>query len=206
MSLSNNRLSAVIRASLESQPADGQARVERELVFYGKMVDVEQLGKADSFETQEQWEMRVEPGSKGRYGGCARVRKINGDKYILTTKTFLHGDDGCQEVEIEVSKDMFEQYKRLATSGMVKTRYFFKIDDQHTWEVDCYAKDDGTFEPWVKIDLELSGDIEVPNFPIELTNVVYGQPGKRTPEENKLLDLLMKGVFVKSNPYPKTGA
>lgn len=210
MSLSSSRLTRHFQeVSLEAQPADGKMRVERELVFFGKIANFQELAKADSHEQQEQWEIRITPSAEHRFGGCARVRMIDGHKFILTTKTFNSEDaDAASEVELEVSKDMFEQYKRLATGGMCKTRYVFKIDEQHFWEVDVYVKPNGDFEDWCKIDLEVQTEDMLQNrpaFPITLTDVIDAQWGERTEEQQAEVDELMKTVFVRPNAYPKTG-
>lgn len=209
MSLSNSRLQAVIlNASLESMPTDGKARVEREMEFYGRIVDFSQLSKADSKETQEQWEIRPPLDETLKYGGGIRVRCINGDKYVMTVKAFEKGSkQGRLESEIEVSKDMFELFKRLSTGGMVKTRHVFKIDDQHSWEVDVYTGENGEPEAWCKVDLELfSKDFQVPALPIQLEEVISSQYGERTDEEIAKIKELMDTVFIRKNQFPATPA
>ena len=91
-------------ASLEAQ-ADGQTRVEKEIVTYGKIVDMDELKKADRKEEQEQWEIRVKD-DKSQYGGCIRIRCIDGKTYILTTKTYKPEKGNLEETEVELSKDV----------------------------------------------------------------------------------------------------
>lgn len=197
---------------LESAPADGQKRKELEYVFYGQIVNFDELSKADSVEHQEQWEIRNQ-NPDAPFEGNIRVRKswMQDDeakvRYVLCAKTFLKEGKGRDEVEIEVTADMFEQFKRLATGGMVKTRYNIPVlgpnGEQLMWEVDVYRDADDKVVPWCKIDLEVPARLEsIPEFPIQLEDgVITNQYDARTPEEKAKVDELMKTVFVRKNPY-----
>lgn len=195
---------------LESQPADGQKRKELEYVFYGQMTNFDQLANATSVEHQEQWEIRNQ-NPDAPFEGNIRVRKSWTEqdrgivKYVLCAKTFLKEGKGRDEVEIEVTADMFEQFKRLATGGMVKTRYCFPTEHEGhelTWEVDVYRDAADQVVPWCKVDLEVPGRLEaLPPFPVELTDTITNQYDARTEEEKAKVDELMKTVFVRQNPY-----
>lgn len=188
-----------LMASVEAAAADGNAKVELEYVYFGKIVDFAQLDKADKKQEQEQWEIRV----NGPHRGNVRVRCIDGDKYVLCSKIFQDGQMGKMEVEVPASKDFFEHMKKIATGGMRKTRYIFNIpDSKFFWEVDVYYTADGEQEPWCKIDLEVdSEDYEIPPLPIELTDLITSQYGKRTPEEDAQVNELMKTKFILPNAF-----
>lgn len=194
--------------SQEDQPADGQKRQEREFTYYAKLADPSQLDGAERYEEQEQWGMRPPPEETRKYQGEARVRHCKPsdgeERYVLTVKTFAEGDDRKDEVELEVSADMFEQYKRLATGGMRKTRYYFPREDGTTWEVDVYLTNDGERCEWVKVDLEVPDERTEPrDFPIQLTEVIRGTIAERTEEERKQVAEILNTHFVLKNAYSK---
>lgn len=194
--------------SLEAQPADGKTRHEKELVYYGKIVDLDELKKADRKESQEQWEIRSKDDSNA-YGGCVRIRCINGKTYILTTKTFKPDKGHLSETETElpeeVGKNMLEEFKKLSSGGMVKTRYFYDVPDSDlVWEVDVYYDEKGEPRTWCKIDLEVS-DLRVarPELPITLKEVREIPAKNRSEDDQRFLERLMDREFISPNPYKK---
>lgn len=188
-----------ILASMEAY--DGTIQKELEYVFYGKLSDFTELDKAVSKEEQEQWEIRVKESAEQPVPGCVRVRKLPGEQYILCIKTINKESDAKDEVEMETTKDVFEQIKKLATGGMHKMRYVFEIGQgKNVWEVDVYFKPDGTMHEWCKVELEVKEPIDaVPSLPVTMTDTIVNQPRQRTDEENALVDKLMAEVFVKKN-------
>lgn len=201
--------------SLE-QAVDGVARDEIEYVFYGRMVNPEELKNADEVERQEQWEIRVEKVDGNASGGGLRVRKTNDNEYTFTSKTYTPGKFGKKEVELVSTVDQFEQFKMMAPRGMSKTRYIFVIPGTEGtwkgdevkyggslfWEVDVFSKNDGSLESWVKIDLEVpSVSVQPPAFPIQLEETITNQYGKRTPEEEKFVSELYETKFTLTNQY-----
>ncbi len=197
-----------LQPSLEGAPADGQTRAEKELVYYGKIVDMGELEKADSKEEQEQWEIRSKDDTNA-YGGCVRIRCINGKQYILTTKTFKpekgHLSETETELPAEVGKNMMEEFKKLSSGGMIKTRYLFKVPDSDlVWEVDVYFDDKGEARQWCKIDLEVN-DLRVkrPELPIQLKEVREIPAKNRSEDDQRFLERLMDREFVSPNPYKK---
>lgn len=205
---------AALRPAFEAAEPDGTTRLEREFVFYGRIVDFDELNRAIGHEEQEQWEIRNPRNDKLQYFGSIRVRKTTSLEpdgghrvvYVLTMKTMTDDVSGRQEVEIPTTADMFEQIKRLATGGSIKTRYFFPIPETlFRWEVDVYTNRDGEADDWCKIDLEVdSPDYKPPQFPIQLEEVITRQPADRTADERKFVEKLMDEKFILSNAYPKT--
>lgn len=201
-----NAFNAVLAA--ESAPADGKARVEREFTYYARLKDDSQLARADRKEDQEQWSMRIAPNDTQQYAGELRVRKCvpEGEQpcYVLTSKTFRVGDFGKQESEVETSEDMFTQFRQLSNSGMIKTRYYFDRPDGLVWEVDVYHDPQGNRVEWVKIDLEVRDDREPPvDFPIDVTDVIGGDPRTRSEAERRQVSDILDNHFVLKNQYPK---
>jgi len=190
-------------ASMEAEEANGTAQKELEYVFYGKLTDFTELERAAGKETHEQWEIRVEAGDKNPYPGCVRVRRYQGERYVQCIKVITPGEDAKDEVELEVTKDIFEFVKKLATGGSNKVRYIFEIpESQNVWEVDVYVKPDGTFEEWCKIEMEVKEPVDaVPKLPVTCTDVIVNQYKNRTEEEHKKIEELMRTVFILGNQY-----
>lgn len=199
------QLRACSDIGLEAE-ADGQTRVEKEIVVFGKIVDFDQLKKADRKEEQEQWEIRSRCDTN-TYSGCIRIRCLNGEKYILTTKTFKPDKGDLMETEIELDKDvganMLEEFKKLSTGGMIKTRYFFKVPDSDlTWEVDVYYDEKKNPRVWCKLDLEVSDmRIKRPDFPIDLKDAREIPPKNRNEDDQRFVERLMNKEFVTPSPY-----
>lgn len=182
---------ALENVSLEA--VDGNATQEIEYMFFGKLEDFTQLEKADHTEYQEQWEIRTD-------SGAVRVRRTESDdevKYILTSKVKREGELGKEEVEIETSEDMFEHFKLHATSGMRKDRYCFNVPDSElVWELDVFHDSKGEIVPWLKIDLEVPGEIKLPEWPVGFTQVITNQNGKRTEEEQAIVGDLFENHYI----------
>lgn len=196
-----------LRASLEAQP-DGQTKVEKEVVTYGKIVDFDELKKADRSEHQEQWEIRTKS-EEAKYNGCIRIRCVDKKQYILTVKTYRSEKGDLMETEIEldpeIGKNMLEEFKKLSNGGMIKTRYFFNVPDSElVWEVDVYYDEKDNPREWCKIDLEVT-DLrhKRPELPIQLTQAREIPPKNRTESDQRFVDRLMGKEFITPNPYLK---
>ncbi len=206
-SIKNSPILRGFLASLEAV-ADGQTRVEKEIVTYGKIVDFDELKKADRKEKQEQWELRI-PVKDNVYAGCIRIRCIDDEKYILTTKTFKPDKGDLQETEIELDKEqgasMMEEFKKLSTGGMIKTRYFFNVPDSElVYEVDVYYDENGEPKTWCKIDLEVTDmRIKRPALPIEIKEAREIPAKNRSEEDQKFLERLMDKEFITPSPYQR---
>lgn len=198
-------LSRVMAVSLEAQ-TDGQTRAEKEIVTYGKIVDFDDLSKADRKEEQEQWEIRSKD-EKNQYSGCVRIRCLDGKSYILTTKTFRQDRGDLMETEMElpasVGVNMLKEFSKLSSGGMIKTRYFFDVPDSDlVWEVDVYYDEAKKPRQWCKIDLEVPDlRIKRPALPIRLKDA-QEMPGKnRTETHQRFIERMMDKEFVSPNPY-----
>lgn len=204
------RLNSYLTVSQEQVSTDG---VEREYVFYGKMVDPSDLKEASGFEEQEQWRVHAKSDTKNRKT-TVRIRKTtaytkDGEAkdpvYTLTVKSFKEGTRGCVEAESvlpEVEGKKLLSIFRADGDGMIKRRYFFKAKgapDGCQWEVDVFKGQRGK-GCWVKLDLEVPSfslklsdtAFELP-FPISLEEVIYQQAGKRDKAtEAKIRDFMDK--------------
>lgn len=191
---------------------------EREYVFHAKLHDRDVLNNATDIEEQEQWSVKIPKTDTTPIEGSVRVRKVtkNGKTdYTLTTKTPATVDgtgvghikltQAFVETSVEVNKEMFEQFKMLATLGMVKTRHILPIEGtKMVYEVDSFKQKNGKFSEWVKIDLEVNSQLmELPKLPDEFKDVIYNQKGERTPEEARLVQRLYDDVFWLKNPFIK---
>lgn len=196
---------------------DGNERKEKELVYHAILKDMSVLQNAAKIETQEQWEIKIPKIDSNSLNvkpnlcsGRMRVRKINnGEKYIFCSKT--KDEDGNLEVELESTEDQFNQFYKMSTSGMYKTRYCFPIegtegsfpegefDGRLVWEIDVFKKhpEDESVVEWVKIDLELPENFtgEIPNFPFETNAIIYAQYGSRTDEDEALISNLYEKEY-----------
>ena len=190
------------------EAAEAETEVELEHCWYGQLDDVSQLDTAASSEYQEQWNVKSKV-EDSKYGGSIRVRKsvryTTGDRslgvksYMLCIKAFEHDKIGVLENEFEINEETFEQFRRIAESGMRKTRYTFPIEGtDYAFEVDVSEGDSG----WVKVDLEVDDPkYLIPEFPIRLKGLVKDNPLRRTPEVEKLVKHVMDTYFIIPNAY-----
>lgn len=182
--------------------ADGKKAAEVEHCFVARVSDFEQLKKAQSKEHQEQYEVRTKPGAEN-YGvnGLIRVRAIDKKDYVLCTKVYYKRRRGCTETEVETTKDMFEHFKKMAPVGHEKIRHYFPTEKEGVfWEVDVYVNDQGEYEPWVRMELEVSSLSEkIPSFPIEVDEWIDCRKDKMNETQQKKVDGLYKKVFIKQS-------
>lgn len=188
---------------------DAKTEVELEHTWYGQMTDTSELEKASSIEKQEQWSVPAKPGDDCKYSGSIRVRKsvrykpgvrdLGETSYMMCLKAFEHGKQGCLENEFEINEATFAQFRRVSGSGMIKTRYTFPIEGtDYAFEVDVYQEASN----WVKIDLEVKDPtFKIPELPVSLKGLIKDNPMRRTPEQEKFIEELMKRYFRCNNPY-----
>jgi len=201
-------LRTIVSTALEER-TDGVAEKEIEYVFYGRIVDFEELKNAQRSEEHEQWEIKIPRTDNNAVGGRMRVRKVvkhdpANPEYQLTTKTETR-DGHSIEVTVPTTVDNFRQFQALSERGMIKTRYVFEIEgSDNIWEVDVFKKPGGGFWEWCKIDLEVDAMTkQVPPFPIELANIIAAQEGNRTEEEENKIRSLYDYEFITKNVFVK---
>lgn len=192
---------AIRNIALEEENADGKTRVEKEREFYVRISDIEQLKKAAKAEKQEQWTIRLEKTDKSAGTGQFRVRKvdINGEvKYYFTTKV-VKGSGLRDENTIEVSEQMFEMFKVMAETGMIKDRYSFPVEGSDlVYEVDMFRKPDGTYHEWAKIDLENPPE-QPPPLPVHVDEFIDGKT--QDEDSRKRISQLYEDMFMTPNVY-----
>lgn len=156
---------------LSKESYTGRTQMEMELTFYGLLSDPKQLEQSNSREKQEQWRLNIDNDK----GLKTRLRKIDDSLCTMTTKVRREGQLGCEEVNHEITPDLWKHLLLGATDGYQKTRYKFGIDNSDLeWEIDVFMGKDGQPSPWVKIDLEIpSPDALVPEFPVSLEHVIW---------------------------------
>ena len=176
------------RFSLESI-ADGQKRQELEYTFYGKLDDLSVL-ETDAVSKKEEQEQYTIPLDSDHVG--IRIRRINVTNFVMTTKAKRDGVKGKEEVEQEISEDMFNLLRETATSGFRKTRYFIPIEGTDlTWEIDVFKDQVEQVHSWIKLDLEVdSPDTQLPELPFPLTESILSQGDRKTEEEEDFIDTL----------------
>lgn len=191
-----------MQVSVEHE-SDGVVEVELEYEFYGKLEDFDALvAAATTVERQEQYEIK-------KSSGTIRVRMstvVDVVTYMLNSKTWDAGKAGKDEVEHEVSADMFAHFKKIADSGMIKTRYTIPAGNQRltngevepiSWEYDVFEDREGKRSDWVKVDLEVKEALAtIPDLPIALSSLISNQKNYRTPKEVALLTKLFKEEFL----------
>lgn len=184
--------------------ADSTTRVEMELVYYAKIVDLIFLDKAISQEDQEQWEIKLPKSQDNMSSGRIRIRKTktpHKTTFVQTIKIDIK-DNAVNETSFIVNQDAFEQMKLLSGAGMVKRRYTFKTEVAGIFmEVDCfYANAEKTaIYPWVKIDIELPVGFDknkAPKIPTQFSNVIYNQKGDQTQSEKDFIQALYDKAFL----------
>lgn len=172
--------------ALEEQTT-GVKQDEIEDVYYARIVDASQLEKAQSKIEQKQSNVRGKlKGSQIR----VRMATEGGEtKYILTgKKPKADHPQALDEVSSEVGADMFDIFLAVSGEYQHKTRYVFPIEGTELkWEVDVFFNSKGEVCGWCKIDLENPPE-STPEFPIELSDVIFSKTRKYTPKEQSIID------------------
>lgn len=165
--------------------------VEREIEFtmYVELSDLEELKKrAIRTERHEQWTM---PLVKGDVDGKLRLRLIDNSRPTMCTKIKRPSMVGCDEVEMDISMDMFNSLREMAVDGYIKTRYTIPSNIRELlWEVDVFLSNGGAPHPWVKVDLEVkSMNDPIPMFPLSHNRVIYADDELSYSDRAKVKDL-----------------
>lgn len=199
--------------------SSGVTSKETEYVYYAKLIDPSILDKATMVEDQEQWNIKVPKTDKNAAEGRLRVRKTTKDntvQYVMTMKvesqalgavntqnntSVVTASQSMREVGLEASEDAFEMFKLISDNGMIKTRYSLPVEDTDlVFEVDRFVLSNGEYSDWVKIDLEVKGQLnELPKLPNSFSDVIYNQKDKQTNGEKELIWKLYEEVFLTKN-------
>lgn len=187
--------------SIPAEAPNGESKKEIEWEIYGRIKDLGDLKKATHSELQEQWGIPIHQSDKNVASGNIRVRAINDEKYVLTSKIKEKG--GNDEVEEDTSEARFLHFKKLADAGLRKQRFFFPIEGtDFIWEVDGFYNALGQLQPWVKIDLEVDADFDLddlPDLPFEMEDVRVIRPGKKNEEDLAFVRKLFDEYFNLDN-------
>jgi len=160
----------------DSSAAQSVKAIETEIVLYCKIGDLAGLEQCTRKEDHHQLEVRFETGHTSR---VRRVTKDGVDSYTFTFKVKGGEHEGGNLVEamiennVEVDKDFYENFKKVASRELVKTRYVFvsesvtmevmqpdagptKVDIPNVeYEIDVYKDASDQIVPMCKIDVEV---------------------------------------------------
>lgn len=169
---------------------------EIEYTFYGRLTNLEQLESAKVSYIHEQWQV---PFGIDDQGVKARIREIDGQRWVFTTKKVIPGKLGVEEEECDITPGMFATLRMVAKNGYRKTRYEYPIfGTDRKWEIDVFFNEHGEKSLWVKIDLEVSGPSDpIPKFPVEMTDLIISQGDDVTREEAQFIDNLWNHEWAK---------
>lgn len=152
---------------------EGIAEREVEYTLYVRLDDIEELKKkAIRSERHEQWSI---PTGKPDCTVKERIRLIDNIRPTQAVKTKDPTKVGVEEVEDDITMDMFVAKRRMAVDGYFKTRYFITTSIRGLiWEVDVFYTNGGDLCPWVKVDLEVKSlNDPIPLFPLAHNRVIY---------------------------------
>lgn len=182
----------------------GNTQVEKELTFYARIESIAPLmAAAESIVSQEQFQVRIHKDGVTDTKKLPRLRvraTKEHDKteveYSLTLKVHV-GNGSDNETTTIISKDYFDSFKTIATSGMEKDRYTIAIPNmEEKWEVDVFYNAENKAFNWIKLDYELkSNDTTIPALPDYFTEVIDGRT--TDPKERAFIDELYEKVFLK---------
>jgi len=193
----------VIASSEESATlSNEQTAAEIERVWFAKIGDFSQFDRAAKSETHEQWEYRLFRDDKPI--GTLRSRAIDdGTEYEMTIKTYRKDGAGVMESNLGSTKDVHDVIAALSDRVLRKTRYIFPVVVKHDeedvelkWEVDVFHLPDGSFDPWVKIDLEIPEEkVLTPTFPFQAEEIINASfDANVTAEQLQTIDAIFDRV------------
>lgn len=186
--------------SLEDMKVDNKVKKELEFTIYAKVKNLADLDGAPK-EIHEQWSVPL-PDSGGKLK--MRIRAVDNNRFILTTKKRRSGIDGSDEVETIIGKDMFNHLKDAGGEGYLKTRFFFPVPNSElTWEIDRFMKNGGAPSEWVKIDLEVDDlHMDLPPLPIDVEMAIIAGDPQLTAEEEEIIRGLWSNEWQQINAGP----
>lgn len=175
--------------SLESL-LSGNVEREIEYTMYVHLDNLEELKrKAVRTERHEQWTVPLV--KKDNVDGKVRIRLIDNTRPTMCTKIKRDQQIGCEEVEIDITMDMFNSLREMSVDGYIKTRYTVPSNIRDLWwEVDVFFCNGGAPSPWVKVDLEVKSlNDPIPVFPLSHTRVIYADEDLTFSDRKKVSEL-----------------
>ena len=181
----------------------GNTQVEKELTFYARIESIAPLmAAAESIVSQEQFQVRIHKDGVTDTKKLPRLRvraTKEHDKteveYSLTLKVPV-GNGSDNETTTIISKDYFDSFKTIATSGMEKDRYTIAIPNmEEKWEVDVFYTEDGKPYNYIKLDYEIKSNLDIPAPPDYMFDIIDGRT--TDPKERAFIDELYEKVFLK---------
>lgn len=171
---------------LDQAMALSQEKTEDEIeyTFFAELTDLEsQLQKASSSETHHQFERRILD-QNAKEIARFRSRSIDeGDYYELTIKRRGKDEQGNHydiESTLGSTVDVHEVIRAIADRRFHKIRYKFPFSVERNerttelvWEVDVFVLPNGSFDPMVKVDLEVPDmNLAQPSFPLQTSRLM----------------------------------
>jgi CYTH domain-containing protein len=184
----------LIQHGVSLEEINGRKSNEIEFTLYAEMTDMSQLSRAISKEKHEQWNIPLD----GKPDVRARLRLIDDRRHTMTTKLRREGVTGWEEVDSDISKDMFDHLRAACIVGHIKTRYTFLIPNSELrWEIDVYMGGGGEQSCWVKIDLEVPNlQVNIPHLPVDVAQIIVADSPKLTARERAKINRLWEGEWV----------
>lgn len=165
---------------------DGKIHREIEFTMYAQVNDFTFLKDAVVIERHEQWTVPFLNDTAKIKG---RIRLVDDIRPIFCTKYKSENMVGVDECEIDISMDMFNQLRKVATDGYKKTRYKFKTPDPELmWEVDVFQNMSGNPHDWIKIDLEVNDvNKSIPKFPFDVVYMIFSDDPNLPAKDKQLI-------------------
>lgn len=154
---------------------DGVQHQEIEFTMYVEVVDLEDIKKkAIRSERHEQWNVPLDRQTNPS-DSKLRIRLIDDARPTICTKIVKDHTPGAEEVEADITMDLFKALRQMCAEGYIKTRYVIPSNIQGlVWEVDVFYSNGGAQHPWVKVDLEVKSiNDPIPVFPIPHRKVIF---------------------------------
>lgn len=163
--------------------------VEIERVFYGTLVNFDELKNASDVFIQEQYMCFARKDDREQQFRTRRTVKNGRTTYEFTIKYVNRGGGSRTEINIPIEKDVFESYKNAAFEGYLKERYIFPVNQKIKWELDLFYDRNGKPIEVVKLDLEVPNlNYPVPDWPVTLKDPFESKGYATNPDLVSLYD------------------
>jgi CYTH domain-containing protein len=181
------------------EDTSGKAEQEIEHVFYGRIADPKQLDQlaGQPFVVkllQEQSQGCLMPSGAGQRGPTIRVRRLNRQGVVMTTKKFVEGQAGMDETNLEATNEIYDMISKAIGTGIAKMRYTIKPDEYpKKLELDVFLDANGHPTGYAKFDYEVtSADETPPPLPLILTDLKHVNPFNASDADLALLREFMQ--------------